>query len=81
MSLLSFPIRILVNAYSRYREKKADQAAITLTRNREAFISLMAGLANTNLSVAYPKKLKVLLSYSHPPIGRRIKFAQEIQYV
>ena len=77
----SFPIRILVNTYSRYREKKADQAAITLTRNREAFISLMAGLANTNLSVAYPKKLKVLLSYSHPPIGQRIEYAQEMQYV
>ena len=80
MSLLSFPIRIIVNAYSRMHEKNADQFAITLTRNPEAFISVMAGLANTNLAVAYPKKLKVLLAYSHPPIGKRIEFAQGIQY-
>jgi STE24 endopeptidase len=79
--LISFPIKIIVNAYSRAQEKKADQFSIDLTQDREAFISLMAGLANTNLAVAYPKKLKILLSYSHPPIGQRIEFAKGIQSV
>ncbi len=78
--LISFPMKLIVNAYSRVREKKADQFSIDLTQNREAFISLMAGLANKNLAVAYPKKLKILLQYSHPPIGQRIEFAQGFQY-
>lgn len=74
--IISFPIRIVANAYTRVKEKEADRIALELTKNRDAFIHVMAGLANSNLTIADPKKLKVFLSYSHPPIGRRIDYAQ-----
>ena len=77
LGLISFPIRIIINAYSRSKEKEADSFAVEKTNNKEAFIALMAGLANTNLVVAYPKKFKVLLTYTHPPIGQRIDNAQK----
>jgi len=78
--LVSFPIRIVINAYSRIKEKEADGIALELTKHREAFISLMAGLANKNLAVAYPKKHRIILSYSHPPVGKRIDFAQRYNF-
>jgi len=76
LGIFSFPIRMITNAYSRTKEREADSVAIELTGNRDAFINLMAGLASSNLAVAYPKKFKIILSYSHPPIGKRIEFAQ-----
>ncbi|MBA7638060.1 Protease HtpX [subsurface metagenome] len=74
--ILSFPIKMIINAYARLKEREADFVAIELTKNKDAFIGLMAGLANSNLLVAYPKKLKIILSYSHPSIGQRIELAQ-----
>jgi STE24 endopeptidase len=74
--VLSVPMRVGLNAYSRLKEKEADRTALDLTGKKEAFIRVMAGLANKNLSVAYPKPYKVVLSYSHPPVGKRIQFAQ-----
>jgi STE24 endopeptidase len=72
----SFPFRIATNAFSRAKEREADERALALTGNPAAFIELMADLANTNLVVAYPKRLRVLLSYTHPPIGERISAAE-----
>jgi STE24 endopeptidase len=73
---ISFPLRIATNAFSRAKECEADEMALELTGNPDAFIRLMADLANTNLAVAYPRKLKVLLSCTHPPIGERIAAAE-----
>jgi len=75
---LSFPIRILINAYYRIKEQEADRVALELTGNPMAFIYMMAGLANKNLKVAYPKKLRVFLFYTHPPIGKRIEKAEQL---
>lgn len=72
---LSVPIRILTNAYSRTKEREADLVALQLTGDSRAFIAVMAGLANTNLAEAYPRRYKVFLFYSHPPIGERIEKA------
>lgn len=74
--LISFPVKIGTNAYSRLKEEEADRSALDLTKDPDAFIRVMAGLANTNLLVAYPKKIRVVLFHSHPPIGRRIEFAR-----
>jgi STE24 endopeptidase len=74
--VISFPIRVFVHMYVRREEREADRIALDLTHNSQAFVELMAGLANTNLAVAYPKKLKVFFTYTHPPVGQRIEYAQ-----
>lgn len=63
-------------ALSRYFERQADRTALELTENRLAFQTAMAGLANRNLSNAYPARWVKLLYYSHPPIGERLEFAE-----
>jgi STE24 endopeptidase len=73
--VLSFPIRVFVNMYIRREEREADRIALDLTHNPSAFVRLMAGLANTNLAVAHPKKLKVFFNRTHPSVGQRIEFA------
>lgn len=70
--LSSFFITPLQNGISRHFEYEADQYALESTQNPQAFMSAMAGLANRNLSNAYPSGLNRFLYYSHPPIGERI---------
>jgi STE24 endopeptidase len=77
--LISVPIQVGTGVCTRALERSADLSALTMTENTEAFIRVMAGMANTNLAVAYPRKIKVILTYSHPPIGRRIDFAQSFR--
>ncbi len=66
-------------ALSRFFERQADAVALDLTGNPTAFQSAMAGLANRNLSNAYPEKWVKWLFYSHPPIGERLAFAESWQ--
>lgn len=80
LGIFSFPLRIFTNAYSRIKEREADAISIKMTGKREAFINLMAGLANSNLIVAYPKKYRVILFHSHPSIGERIDFVEKINF-
>jgi len=56
MGIISFPLKIITNAISREFEKEADRISIAITKNRDGFIRLMAELANSNLSNAYPKE-------------------------
>jgi STE24 endopeptidase len=77
--LISFPIQVGSGVCTRALEKNADLTSLTLTGNPDAFIKVMAGLANSNLAVAYPRRIKVILSYSHPPIGSRIDLAQSFK--
>ncbi|MBI9047261.1 MAG: M48 family metallopeptidase [Anaerolineaceae bacterium] len=65
------------NAFSRWRERKADQYALEKTQNPEAFISAMTRLANQNLAEIEPERWVELLLHSHPALGRRIKMAEE----
>ncbi len=66
----------LTNAYSRYVEVSADEAALELTANPTAFISAMTRLTNQNLSVADPSRWSELLFYDHPPYTKRVNLAQ-----
>lgn len=66
----------LTNAYSRWRERLADEYALNLTRNPEAFITAMSRLANQNLAEADPERWVVLLLSSHPPLRERISLAE-----
>jgi len=58
---------------SRIFEHQADQFSLDETKNPKAFTAAMAGLANRNLSNAYPEWWIKLLYYSHPPIGERLE--------
>jgi len=69
----------LANLYSRSREWAADQYALEMTRKPEAFISVMAKLANQNLAQVEPEPWVEFLLYSHPAIGKRIKQGKEFK--
>lgn len=64
------------NAYSRWRERMADQYALEATGKGAAFASAMTRLANQNLADADPERWVVVLLYSHPPIRERVAMAQ-----
>ncbi len=64
------------NALSRYFEKNADRYALGSIQDKKAFMTAMAGLADRNLSNAYPELWVKLLYYSHPPVGERLAMAE-----
>jgi STE24 endopeptidase len=66
----------LSNAFSRWRERRADEYALQMTRRGEAFASALARLADQNLSDADPEPWVEFLLYSHPALGKRIKMAE-----
>jgi len=65
----------LNNAYSRWRERRADAYALDSTQNPAAFSGAMSRLANQNLADADPQPWVVFLMYSHPPIRQRLAMA------
>lgn len=66
----------LGNAWSRWREVKADTYALRTTGNPQAFINAMTRLANQNLADAEPPAWVEFLLHSHPSIGKRVAMAQ-----
>ncbi len=70
--LITMPLN---NAYSRWREVRADGYALDATRNPQAFANAMTRLANQNLTEADPEPWVVFLLYSHPPIRDRVAMA------
>jgi Zn-dependent protease with chaperone function len=70
--LLTLPIN---NAYSRWREVRADAYALQSTGNPAAFSAAMTRLANQNLADADPAPWVVFLLHSHPPIRQRLAMA------
>ena len=76
-SLLSLAAQPLQNLMSRSFERQADQDALSLTQNPQAFIELKQNLAVANLSVVQPHPLIKAALYSHPPIIERIAVAEK----
>jgi len=76
LSLLALPV---VNLYLRRRERLADEFALRATRNPQAFIRAMRKLAEQNLAERKPHPVIEFIFYSHPPISKRIAFAEQIQ--
>jgi STE24 endopeptidase len=62
----------LVNAFSRWMERAADDYALGLTRDHGSFVRAMERLATLNLAERRPHRLKEALFYSHPSIDRRV---------
>jgi STE24 endopeptidase len=67
-------------AFSRHLERQADQFALDMTHNKEAFVSTMDKLAYMNLANPNPSPVIEFLLYDHPSISKRIKFAQEYEF-
>jgi len=66
----------LGNAFSRWRERRADQYALRTTAKGAAYASALIRLANQNLADADPEPWVEWLLYSHPSLGKRIRMAQ-----
>jgi STE24 endopeptidase len=66
----------LGNAYSRWRERRADEYALRATGNGAAYASALARLANQNLADADPEPWVEWLLYSHPALSKRIAMAE-----
>lgn len=74
--LLTMP---LGNWYSRQREVAADQYALEMTRNPQAFISAFEKLADQNLAEIEPEAWVEWLLYDHPSIGKRLEMGHAFQ--
>jgi STE24 endopeptidase len=72
-SLVTMP---LGNAFSRWRERRADEYALRETGNGRAFASALTRLANQNLADADPEPWVEYLLYSHPALSKRITMAE-----
>jgi len=66
----------LGNIWSRWREVKADEYALKMSGNPQAFISAMTRLANQNLADAEPPAWVEFLLHSHPSISKRVVLAK-----
>jgi len=78
VSLLALPV---INGWSRRVETRTDDLALGLTQNAATFIGAMERLASLNLAERDPRFLKELVSYSHPPVGRRMARARNRAWV
>jgi STE24 endopeptidase len=86
--IAAFPLFVLVlglyglgtmpieNGFSRWRERRADEYALSLTHNGTAYASALTRLANQNLADADPEEWVEWLLYSHPALGKRIRMAE-----
>jgi STE24 endopeptidase len=66
----------LGNAYSRWRERRADGYALKATGMGAAYASALTRLANQNLSDADPEPWVEFVLYSHPAASKRIAMAK-----
>jgi STE24 endopeptidase len=73
MSLLLLPI---LNTYSRFNERQADQYAWKTIPSIQPFLTAMNKLAAQNLAERVPARWVEVLFHSHPSISRRIEAAE-----
>ena len=74
--IFGFLMMPLLNSFSRKLEVKADDFSLKLTQRPQDFISMIKKLGMMNLAEFEPNAFIEMLFYSHPPIAKRIKFAE-----
>ncbi|MBQ2766318.1 MAG: M48 family metallopeptidase, partial [Clostridia bacterium] len=62
---------IIMNAYSRFAEYRADRQSVSEGYG-PAMITALKKLARENFAHLAPSKINVVLEYSHPPLSERI---------
>jgi STE24 endopeptidase len=67
----------LGNLVSRWRERLADEYSLQSVGKPDSFASAFIRLANQNLGELDPEKWVMFMFYDHPPLGERIKMAEE----
>ena len=70
---------MLINAYSRKAEYRADKQAVSEGYG-EAMVSALKKLARENFAELAPTRISVLLEYSHPPLSDRIEAVEKLLY-
>lgn len=75
LAMLVLVLQPALNWYSRRLERAADETALALSNNPQAFIALMTKLTDQNLAEAEPGQWAKLLFYDHPAYNERIKLA------
>jgi STE24 endopeptidase len=78
MNLLGLIGMPLTNAYSRWRERRADDFSVRLTGRPSAFVDAMTRLANQNLAETDPPRWALLVFGTHPPLSERIRRAEQL---
>ncbi len=73
LGLALLPVR---NAYSRWRERLADEFAVLLTGQPSALADALTRLANQNLADTDPPRWAVVVFGTHPPLRERIRRAE-----
>ena len=68
---------MLINAYSRRAEYRADKQAVSEGYGK-AMIGALKKLARENFAELAPTRISVLLEYSHPPLADRIKAVEHM---
>ncbi len=63
---------MIMNAYSRAAEYRADRQAVKEGYG-EAMTTALKKLAKENFAHLAPSKLNIIMEYSHPPLSRRIE--------
>ena len=69
----------VVNALSRWNERRADRYALRLTGQPAAFISAMKRLGTQNLAEEHPSTAVLWMFHTHPPIDQRIEAARSFR--
>jgi STE24 endopeptidase len=75
LAVLILVLQPALNWYNRRVEIKADETALALSNNPQAFIGLMTKLTDQNLTEAEPSQWAKLLFYDHPTYNERVKLA------
>jgi len=75
LAMLVLVLQPALNWYSRRLERAADETALALTDNPQAFVALMTKLTDQNLAEAEPGQWAKLLFYDHPTYNERVKLA------
>ena len=74
VSILATP---LLNALSRYNERRADRFALRTASQPDAFIGVVRRMAAQNLAEERPSRAARWLFHTHPPAEERIAVAQQ----
>lgn len=76
--LFAIIMQPLGNYISRKLERNADMMALSVTRLKEAFISMMEKLATQNLADRNPHPVIKFFFFDHPSVDERIKMARSL---